>query len=304
VTIGLPVLDGEPYLSEAIDSILAQSFTDFELVISDNASTDRTEEICRAYASRDPRVRYMRSPVNIGGALNFNRVLDEARGLYFKWAAHDDVLAPTWLARAVSTLDDQPSAVLCQSLITVIDQDGAVVGPEERLLTRVTGGRAAARFGNLVLADHRCNDLFGLIRTGILRRTGGIGRYIAADRVLLAELGLHGRFETIPEPLFFVRDHPARSVNARPFHERTSWYDTTAPDRTVFPHWRFYREYFRLPGRARVAPLQRLRCYGHLCRWPWANMNWARLVSDVLIAARPGLNRRLTQMGRRLVRPG
>jgi glycosyltransferase involved in cell wall biosynthesis len=104
VTIGVPVYNGEKYLAAALDTLLAQSFEDFELIISDNASTDCTEEIARAYAARDGRVRYERSGANRGCAWNHNRVFALARGRYFRWAAHDDLCAPTLLARTVELL--------------------------------------------------------------------------------------------------------------------------------------------------------------------------------------------------------
>ena len=97
VSIGLPVYNGELFLENALDSILSQTYSDFELIISDNASDDKTEEICRSYAARDKRVRYSRNAHNLGAAPNYNRVYHLARGRYFKWASHDDVLAPEFL---------------------------------------------------------------------------------------------------------------------------------------------------------------------------------------------------------------
>ena len=94
VSVGIPVFNGERFLAETIESILAQTFKDFEIVISDNASTDRTEEICRSYAARDPRIRYNRNDTNRGAAWNHNRVFELARGEYFKWQSHDDFCAP------------------------------------------------------------------------------------------------------------------------------------------------------------------------------------------------------------------
>ena len=115
VSIGLPVYNGEPFLSETIDAILAQTFKDFELIICDNASTDDTERICRRYAARDKRISYYRQHHNIGAAGNFNRVFNLSSGEYFKWAAHDDLIAPEYLARCVEILERDRSVVLCHS---------------------------------------------------------------------------------------------------------------------------------------------------------------------------------------------
>jgi glycosyltransferase involved in cell wall biosynthesis len=113
VSIGLPVYNGENYLAETLDSILAQTFTDFEVIISDNASTDRTETICRQYAAQDRRIRYLRNTSNLGAAKNYNRVFELSQGEYFKWNGHDDPLAPVFLERCVAVLDRHPGVVLC-----------------------------------------------------------------------------------------------------------------------------------------------------------------------------------------------
>jgi hypothetical protein len=124
VSIGLPVYNGERFLRDALDSLLSQSFEDFELLIADNASTDGTEEICRSYAAGDPRIRYIRNRVSYGAIANFNTVFRLTTGRYFKWAAYDDVCAPEFLARCVGVLDDDPSVVLACSRFAGIDEDG------------------------------------------------------------------------------------------------------------------------------------------------------------------------------------
>lgn len=97
VSIGMPVYNGEKYIREALDSLLGQSFANFELIISDNASTDGTEGICLKYAAQDARIRYIRQPKNLGALANFKFVLDEAQGEHFMWAAADDVWDPQWI---------------------------------------------------------------------------------------------------------------------------------------------------------------------------------------------------------------
>lgn len=299
VNIGLPVFNGEQYVGAAIDSILAQRFTNFELLISDNASTDRTREICESRAAADSRIQYVRLATNEGAAANFERVFAMARAEYFRWAAHDDLIAPEWLTRCVAALDEDPTAVLCQTGVSEIDPDGHVVRELDAELPRVSSPRLATRFADLVLIDHSCVDVFGLIRSEVLRQTPRIAAYIASDRVLLAELGLHGRFRRLPDRLFFLREHPQRSIHALPFHQRAVWFDPAAASVRVFPHWRFYSEYFvRVHGVCRQ-PLDRWRCYGHLCRWPWTNMNWARLIADVIIAVWPAASNRLSRISRR-----
>ncbi len=110
VSIGMPVYNGGLFIREALDSLLAQTFTDFELIISDNASTDGTESICREYADKDARIRYVRQAQNLGAAANFKFVLDESVGEYFMWAAADDVWLPTFVRVCVGLLEKKTSS--------------------------------------------------------------------------------------------------------------------------------------------------------------------------------------------------
>jgi glycosyltransferase involved in cell wall biosynthesis len=111
VSIGLPVFNGGGFLRRALDSLLAQSFTNFELIISDNASTDKTREICEEYAARDARLRYIRQERNLGGLENFNFVLREAHSRYFMWAAVDDQWAPEFIQDLLHGLENDRTAV-------------------------------------------------------------------------------------------------------------------------------------------------------------------------------------------------
>src|SRR3954471_2621746 len=127
LTVGLPTYNGEDYLASALDSLLAQTFTDFELIISDNASTDATESIARAYAARDPRIRYVRHPRNRGSAFNHTYVIREARGEFFKWASDDDLYAPELLERCVAALDARPEIVLAHAWTAFINEAGEII---------------------------------------------------------------------------------------------------------------------------------------------------------------------------------
>src|ERR1700682_2243328 len=124
ITIGLPVYNGAKYLAAAMDSILAQSYGDFDLLISDNASTDGTEEICRDYAKKDPRIRYIRQRQNLGAAANHNLLIPMTDSPYFKWASHDDLLAPGFLAACVDVLDRDSTVVLASPASMLIDEVG------------------------------------------------------------------------------------------------------------------------------------------------------------------------------------
>ena len=199
LSIGMPVYNGEQFIQEALTSILTQTFEDFELIISDNASTDGTEEICRASMQQDSRIRYYRNQQNLGAAWNYNRVLQLSTAKYFKWAAHDDVLAPELLEKCVSVLDQHPETILCFSKIGRINEDSQVDGVYDNFDMRVSSTSRTERFHDLVIFEHYCTAVFGVIRSKVLSRTKGIEAYVGSDRILLAELSLMGPFYQIPD---------------------------------------------------------------------------------------------------------
>ena len=267
VSVGLPVFNGGRYLRQAVDSVLSQTYTDFELIVSDNGSTDDTEDICREYAARDSRVRYYRSEKNRGAAWNFNRLVALARGRCFKWMAADDVLLPQLLAECAAVLDTEATVVLSYSRLADIDDRGRELRP--RVCPFLTGaGAPHERFAQFIRMDHTCEAIFGLIRADVLRRTDLIGAYSDSDRVLLAELALHGPFKEIPEVLFLHRLHPRSSVRTYPSRiARMVWFDPAAGERVALPYWREFFELLRAIRRARPPWRARIRCYGQVCRW-------------------------------------
>ena len=269
VSIGLPVHNGETYLADSLESLLCQSFEDFELIISDNASTDGTAEICRHYASQDRRIRYFRQPNNIGSAPNHNFVIMKASGELFKHASHDDRYAPELLERCVEVLDECPRFVLAHSWSSVIDSTGTV----QRLVdyTVATDAlRAPDRFRSM-LFDGWGDDEGGVVRTSVLRRTGLHGSYHFADRVLTAELALYGPFHMVPERLYFRREHGGQSGAMAGVRDRCSILDPRRASRMRHPTVRLYGEYLfgyiLAIQRAPVSDVDRRECYRTLARW-------------------------------------
>jgi glycosyltransferase involved in cell wall biosynthesis len=287
VGIGLPVRDGAKYLAEAIDSILAQTFPDFELVVSDNASSDRTPEICRAYAARDRRIRFYRQERNIGAAGNFNLVFQRSSGKYFKWAAHDDVIHPTYLARCIAALEADPDAVLCQSVLEIVDGDSG----EREVYDHTAFGTDRSRQSDRLAARlraRRCTEVFGVIRRDALHGTALIADHVGADRTLLLELALRGRFVGVPELLFINRDHPERFTRRnKTLHAQADWYAPAEAPRRVLRTWILYATCLRLV-RAHVAdPAERLRCYALALRSLAYHRRWFRLLLEPLEAIEP-----------------
>jgi glycosyltransferase involved in cell wall biosynthesis len=214
VSVGLPVYNGDKYLQSALTSLLQQDFEDFEIIISDNASTDGTLDICTDFAQRDKRIRYFRNDANIGLAANHNRTFELSNGEFFKWVAHDDDFPTAMLSRFVEVLEEaSPSVIVVYSQCEYIDQFG---GPEWIDSDGVDRNdlRPHRRLSHLLTHVHMYNSAYGLIRSDMLRQTRLYGLYPWSDLVLLAELSMLGVFVEIPEPLLRIRRHPGRTFTA------------------------------------------------------------------------------------------
>ena len=270
LTVGLPVYNGARYVAQSLDALLGQSYSDFELIISDNASTDETAEICRDYTARDPRVSYFRQPRNIGLAPNHNFVADKARGDLFKWAAGDDLYGRDLLKLCVEALDENPQVVLAHSWTAMIDGSNQVTAALRYPLA-TSAARAPDRFRSL-LFDSGGDDDGGIMRTEVLRRTAMKESYHHADRTIIAELALHGPFYQVPDWLYFRRDHPERAERACPtVRSRCANMDPRRASRLRNPVARLYAEYlWAYVAAVRNAPLtgaERRECYRALAQW-------------------------------------
>ena len=261
VSIGMPVYNGEEFIAEAIESLLKQSFTDFELLIADNASTDRTPEICREFAARDSRIRWMPSPENRGAAWNFNRLFFESKGQYFKWSAADDICAPTLIQKCVDVLDNNPDVVLCHCHTSKINAKSEKIGQYDLDNSLDLANPVVhKRFRAQILPRHSCVHVFGLVRREILARTPLIGPYVSSDRVLLGELSLYGPHQVIPEYLFARRHHEKTSIHLDERTERAEWFDTKKKGKIALPAWRVVGELQLSLMRAPTSPKVFLQC--------------------------------------------
>ena len=262
LSIGLPVYNGERLLPEAIEALLGQSYKDFELIISDNASTDGTAKICRDYEAQDSRVRYIRQPRNVGIIANHNGLVGVARGEFFKWASHDDLYAGDYLQRCVEALDEHPEAVLAHAWWVLMDETCHPIKfathPETTMAPR-----APDRFHSM-LFNGRADWFYAVYRTSVLRMTPLHASYHGGDRTLMAELALHGTLHQIPDWLYFRRDHPNRHISSR---HRSAVLDPRRAGR-LHPAIRLYAEYlWGYVSAIRRAPLtlaEKRECYRHL----------------------------------------
>jgi glycosyltransferase involved in cell wall biosynthesis len=253
--VGVPVYDGEAFLRQALDSILAQTFGDYEVVISDNASTDATPDICREYAGRDPRIRYSRNETNIGANPNFNRLVALARAPYFKLANADDLSHPDLLARCVAVLDLHPDVVLCYGRTRLIDASGASLGDYDDRLD-LPSPSATARFRAALERMGLVNVLQGIIRTDALRKTALLASHPGADLVLVAELSLHGKFRATTDQLFFRRMHGHAASSLTGWAARQAFVDPKVSAKyaslwTCRTHLGYMSAVLRAPLRAR-----------------------------------------------------
>lgn len=304
VSIGMPVYNGENYLVAALDSLLNQTFEDFEIVISDNCSSDSTEEICRQYADRDDRIRYIRQTENIGAITNFNRVFEVSKSEYFKWAAHDDVCQSGFLKACVEILDANPDVAWCHTRSDMIDSEGRSwvnqlpAGAEE--LERKPDGslwwkglprehydsdKPQLRFSGVLLGTRWCVDSYGLIRASALRKTRLLTQLYGAEKVLMGELSLVGKYKEADELLFAQRVHAEASSSLG----TAAAQDTFAAKRHAMP---FFSTRFALMNahlgavkHAELSAGDRLRCRLVVLRYIFQVHKWGRVFGMMMRGA-------------------
>src|SRR6476469_1217286 len=269
LTIGLPVYNGEEYLEESLDALLGQSYEDYELIITDNASTDGTPAICRKYVAMDARVSYHRLPENIGAAGNHNHVFTLASGELFKWASHDDLYGRTLLERCVEALDEHPDLVLAHSYTATIDSAGRIIEPYDYRIP-TDSPSAAERFRGLLYASGG-DDFYGVIRSAALRNVKPHDSYHHADRTFVMDLAMQGRFHQVPDLLYFRRDHETRAERANPsVRSRCANLDPKR-GKGFNPTVRLLAEYawgyVDLINRAPVSRAEKAKCYRHLAEY-------------------------------------
>lgn len=259
LTVGMPVRNGARWIDEAMASILSQRFADLELVVSDNASTDQTEDIVRAAAERDPRVRYVRQPENIGPYRNHDDVLALARGRYFKWASSSDICLDGFFEQCVSILESRSDVVLAYPKTQlIVDQHGRREDYDDNLELDIDGpARRFARYLDRV----RLNSPFH----GIARHTAFAGTALnlplpGSDISLMAEVTLRGKFVEVPERLLVRRFTAETTDLLKPI--RTQGVSHRQASRRGRVQLHLAR--FAIPARAPISAAERRRVYMHL----------------------------------------
>lgn len=289
LSIGMPVYNGAQFIHEALDSIIVQTFTDFEVIISDNASTDRTQEICESYMAQDERIRYHRNGDNRGAAWNYNQVFDLSSGEFFKWAAHDDMLAPEFLEKSIQVLQQDPEVVLVYPGSILCEEDGEIKGTYYDGLD-LRDDAPHLRFRKFLARPGLCHAVFGVMRTDVLRRTSLIGHYPRSDRNLLGELSLAGKFYEIPEKLFYRRVHPHTSTEENiTEYQLAVWFDPSKKGKKVFPRWRRLSEYLQAILRAQINVFEKVFAILELAKFMFVPTRIQGLLDDlkILTASKP-----------------
>lgn len=276
VSIGVPVYNGERFIRQSVESLLAQTYGDFELVITDNASKDGTEEVCRELVKKDKRVRYVRNDKNLGGPGNFRRVFALCSGEFHKWSTADDFWEPTVIEKCVAVLDREPDVVLCYPKSNIVDASGGLIELYEDSL-HLQEDSPRARFIRVVEETRLCHAHLGVIRRAAMKRTSLIGGELASDIRFLAELSLYGKFFVLPEYLFFRRFHETSSswergtregVEEKEWDRQRSYYDPEGITRSGISmnYWRRYGNLLWAVTRAPIAMREKAGLYRYLGR--------------------------------------
>jgi glycosyltransferase involved in cell wall biosynthesis len=265
VSIGMPVYNGAAYLKPAIDALLTQSFTDFELIIGDNASTDGTQRICEQAAMADRRVRYSRHACNIGPKDNFLYVLDQAQGHYFMWAAHDDLREPQFVERLVAVLEAAPQAVLASARFDLIDENDRRVRVVQHDWGSHFGGSRFRQIARMISLDEeesaKAVHIYGLMRREVVSRSAhamsSVDTYSGYDICVLIDMLFQGEFVFVDELLMHYRISCHPSAPAETAHQvgnalgiasaivRKGWEAARQYRRYHHDHFRAPAEYFR-----------------------------------------------------------
>jgi hypothetical protein len=294
VSIGLSLYNGDRVLEGVLDSFLQQTFRNFEFILCDDCSSDRSEAICRRYAAQDTRIRYYRNQRPMGTTWNTRRIYRLATGKYFKHATQDALIQPDFLRLCLDALEEDDSLVLAHSKMRVIDEDGQFVEEEDDRL-RTSSPDPVQRSRDVLLKRHGNSPFSGLIRLDALHKVLRQGN-THSDRVLLLRLALQGRFYEVPEHLFIITRHsdedtattqPSNGGKGLHLIERGATSPPAVGPRRerklLFPEWKTGKEFTRCIAHSPLSRGQRFQCYGVIARWAFKSRRG--LATELVVAA-------------------
>jgi len=279
VSIGMPIHNGGIWLADSIESILNQTYSDLELVITDNASTDNSEEICRSYAAQDSRVRYIRHNTNIGGPNNYNSAFHHTSSPYFKWASCNDICQKEMIERCIEVLLARKDVVLSYPKTRLLLEETNTTEDYEDNLD-LQDESACSRFKKLLQKIRLNNAMNGIFRSEVLKNTPLMKLHVAEDINLMAELTLYGKFVEIPEYLFYRRMGSNADRKTMTKEEIFDHYDPNKLDGMYFQRWKINADYFSAAYRSPISINEKLCVYRYLLRV----LNWDKraLFNDLL----------------------
>lgn len=274
LSIGMPAYNSEAYLHSALDSILGQSFGDFELIIADNGSTDATEEIVQSYASSDSRISYSRNEKNLGATANYNAVARRARAKYFKWASSNDICKPDFFEKCVQLLDENPEVVLCYPQTRLFDDE---TGYEEDYvdISSVTDDDPCERFVKTIDGLRLNNVMNGVARTEAMQKTRLIPDIYCGDQCVIAELAMMGKLVEVPGYLFYRRMDKASATHMKSAEDVHLHFDPEGATPMLFQKWKRLNVFRRAVKDSALRPEQKRRLYKILAvraRWGRAGL--------------------------------
>jgi glycosyltransferase involved in cell wall biosynthesis len=203
ISVGLPTYNRASDLKRCIDSVLAQDYSNFELIISDNASTDGTQSLCEELGRKDQRIRYIRQTTNRGPAANFQAVLDEARGEFFMWLGDDDWLAPNYISRCIQVLLEEPEYVIVCGLPKHCNDDGTVAYDGDRInLPQASGKERVLEYLRQI---HYDGTFYAVMRRDKLLREP-IKNTLAGDWLFISPIVFTGKVKTLDDTYLYRSD--------------------------------------------------------------------------------------------------
>lgn len=265
VSIGIPVHNGEKWIKDTLNSILSQTHTNIEVIISDNASTDNTEAVCRGFSERDARVRYYRNEKNIGVANNFNAVFYHSTGDYFKWSSVSDIIKPDFIEMCLDKFAIDSSLVLvCPGTVLFNEKDGTEEKYDDKL--DVSSDSPVERFVHYLENVKLNNIMNGLIKTEALKKTGVFKNFLGADVNMIAELSLYGKLIFLPEYLFFRRMEEETATVYKPVEEVLEYYNPSKKNLMLFQYWVMDLYYFKIINNSLLISAEKRTLYRYILK--------------------------------------
>lgn len=296
ISLALPVYNGERFVAGAIRSILSQDYRDFELIVTDNASNDKTADICREFAAADTRIRYVRNERNLGAGPNFNLGLHLSTGEYFKWCSSDDLLSPNFIGTCLRVLETNPHVALVYGTTESIDDDGNPIPLVGSTMPSVEDENPARRFQKLIKQVGTCYEVFGMFRRQQLMQSSLHQPYYGSDSALLIEMSLFGTFVHVPGIVFYNREHPNRSINIADKNARHLWHTADTKARRGLEHWTLLHHLVKIAIRhRRIAALP--KTLGAIFIWMMTPLQLVRYALEIVGIFLPSCRDRLRRFG-------